>query len=253
MDYTLLLKDLSRFDTENIRPILQTLLSRHVDGIVWAVPQVGDNHCWVDTVLSEIPIPIVFLTMEKRRDLSIVHYDNFLGGKMATEHLLGQGYRRIGHISGPMDWWESRQRKAGWKAALAQFGIEAQEAHWAEGNWSSSSGDTAFHQLMEMYPDMDAVFVANDQMALSVLQISCREGLAVPAQLGVVGFDGLAETPYYWPPLTTVVQDQHLLGCTAVEEIVRAIEKTREHDLSANSRTIVLTPELVVRQSSVRM
>ena len=120
MDYTLLLKELPRFDTENIQPILQTLLSRHVDGIVWAVPQVGDNHCWVDTVLSEIPIPIVFLTMEKRPDLSIVHYDNFLGGKMATEHLLQQGYRRIGHISGPMDWWESRQRKAGWKAALAQ-------------------------------------------------------------------------------------------------------------------------------------
>jgi DNA-binding LacI/PurR family transcriptional regulator len=253
MDYTLLLKDLSRFDTENIQPILQTLLSRHVDGIVWAVPQVGDNHCWVDTVLSEIPIPVVFLTMEKRLNLSIVHYDNFLGGKMATEHLLLQGYRRIGHISGPMDWWESRQRKAGWKAALAQVGIEVQDAHWAEGNWSSSSGDNAFRQLLAQYPGMDAVFVANDQMALSVLQISCQEGIAVPGQLGVVGFDGLAETPYYWPPLTTVVQDQHLLGCTAVEEIVRAIEKARGHDLAANSRTIVLTPELVVRQSSVRM
>jgi DNA-binding LacI/PurR family transcriptional regulator len=100
---------------------------------------------------------------------------------------------------------------------------------------------------------MDAVFVANDQMALSVLQISSRQGVAVPAQLGVVGFDGLAETPYYWPPLTTVIQDQHLLGCTAVEEIVRAIEITREHDLVVNSRTIVLTPELVIRQSSVRM
>jgi DNA-binding LacI/PurR family transcriptional regulator len=152
-----------------------------------------------------------------------------------------------------MDWWESRQRKAGWQSALAQFGIEAQECHWAEGNWSSSSGDTAFHQLLAQYPDMDAVFVANDQMALSVLQISCREGVDVPGRLGVVGFDGLAETPYYWPPLTTVVQDQHLLGCTAVEEIVRAIEKTRDHDLTASSRTIVLTPELVVRQSSIRI
>jgi DNA-binding LacI/PurR family transcriptional regulator len=252
MDYTLLLKELSRFDTDNIQPILQTLLSRHVDGIVWAVPQVGDNHCWVDTELQDLPIPIVFLTMEKRHNLSIVHYDNFLGGKMATEHLLGQGYRRIGHISGPMDWWESRQRKVGWKAALAQFGIEAQEAHCAEGNWSSSSGDTAFHQLLAQYPDMDAVFVANDQMALSVLQISSRAGVEIPTRLGVVGFDGLAETPYYWPPPTTVIQDQHLLGCTAVEEIVRAIEKTRQDDLPLGSRTIVLTPELIVRQSSLR-
>ena len=253
MDYTLLLKNLDRFDSDNVQPILQTLLSHHVDGIVWAVPQVGDNHCWVDTVLSEIPVPIVFLTMEKHPNLSIVHYDNYLGGKIATEHLLGQGYRRIGHISGPMDWWESRQRKAGWQSVLAQHGIEAQEAHWAEGNWSSSSGDAAFHQLLEQYPEMEAVFVANDQMALSVLQISCREGIAVPSQLGVVGFDGLTETPYYWPPLTTVIQDQHLLGCTAVEETVRAIEKTRDHDLPVGSRTIVLTPELVVRQSSLRI
>jgi LacI family transcriptional regulator len=253
MGYTLLLKDLTRFDTGDIQPILQNLLSRHVDGIVWAVPQVGDNHSWVNLTVPEIPIPIVFLTMEKHPDLSIVHYDNFLGGKMASEHLLQQGYRRIGHISGPMDWWESRQRKAGWQFALAQFGIEPQEAHCAEGNWSSSSGDTAIHQLLAQYPDMDAVFVANDQMALSVLQTSCREGIGVPTQLGVVGFDGLPETPYYWPPLTTIVQDQHLLGCTAVEEIIRAIEKARDNDVPASSRTIVLTPELVVRKSSARL
>ena len=252
MGYTLLLKELSRFDTEDIEPILQTLLSRHVDGIIWAVPEVGDNHCWVDTALGNITVPIVFLTMEERPDLSIVHYDNFLGGKMATEHLLGQGYRRIGHISGPMDWWESRQRKAGWQAALAESGIELMEAHCTEGNWSSSSGDIAFRQLRAQYPDMDAVFVANDQMALSVLQASCREGVSVPSQLGVVGFDGLAETPYYWPPLTTVIQDQQLLGCTVVEELVRSIELTRDESAPATPRTIVLPLELAVRRSSVR-
>lgn len=252
MNYTLLLKELSRFDAENTGPILQTLLSRHVDGIVWAVPEVGDNLGRVDTALTEIPVPIVFLTIEKRSHLSIVHYDNFLGGKLATEHLLQQGYRRIGHISGPLDWWESRQRKAGWQAALGDFGIEVQEAHCTEGNWSSSSGDSAFRQLRAQYPEMDAVFVANDQMALSVLQTACRSGIDIPAQLGVVGFDGLAETPYYWPPLTTVSQDQHLLGCTAVEEIVRFIEAVHSQEEPASPRTIVLTPELVVRNSSVR-
>lgn len=65
--------------------------------------------------------------MEKRANLSIVNYDNMLGGKMATEHLLQQGYRRIGHISGPLDWWESRQRKIGWQAAMAEFGITPKE------------------------------------------------------------------------------------------------------------------------------
>ena len=252
MGYTLLLKELVRFDMEDIRPILQNLLSRHVDGILWAVPQVGDNHSWVDSILAQIPIPIVFLTMERHPHLTIVHYDNFLGGKIATEHLLQQGYRRIGHICGPMDWWESRQRKAGWQAALRNFGLEPADAHCTEGNWSSTSGESAFRNLYSQYKDMDAVFVANDQMALSVVQAACREGISIPSQLGVVGFDGLPETPYYWPPLTTVVQDQHLLGCKVVEEIVHTIEMARSEGVTAEPRIIVLNPELLVRKSSMR-
>jgi LacI family transcriptional regulator len=250
MGYSLLLKELPRFDTENIKPLLQNLLAHHVDGIIWAVPQVGDNRGWVDSELSELSIPIVFLTQQNHPGLSIISFDNYLAGKMATEHLLGQGYRRIGHISGPMDWWESRQRKAGWKSALISAGIEAREEHCTEGNWSSSSGEVAFKQLLSQYPNMDAVFVANDQMALSVVQVSCQGDIAIPQQLGVVGVDGLPETPYYPTPLSTIVLDQYLLGCTAVEEIVLAIEKSREHSYHENQRTIILSPELLVRESS---
>jgi LacI family transcriptional regulator len=252
MSYTLLLQEFPRFDTENIEPLLQILLARHVDGIVWAVPQVGDNHRWVDAILEKVPVPIVFLTMEYHPELTIVSYDNYLGGKMATEHLLEQGYRCIGHISGPLDWWESRQRKAGWQAALVAAGIEPLETHCAEGNWSSASGETAFRQLLLQYPDMDAVFAGNDQMALSVLQIACRTGISVPTQLGVVGFDGLAESPFYWPPLTTIVQDQYLLGCTAVEKVVQSIEKVRNEGIAVAPKSVVLKPELSVRESSVR-
>jgi DNA-binding LacI/PurR family transcriptional regulator len=184
--------------------------------------------------------------------LSIVSIDNYLGARIATEHLLQQGYRCIGHISGPLDWWESRQRKAGWQAALAQVGIEALEGHCTEGNWSPSSGETAFRQLLAQYPDMDAVFVGNDQMALSALQVSIRNEICIPTQLGIVGFDGLPETAYFSPPLTTVYQDQHQLGCTVVEEIVHSIEKARRGETSNRPSTIILEPELVVRESSVR-
>jgi LacI family transcriptional regulator len=251
LGYALLLKELPRFDTDNVEPILQTLLSRQVDGIVWAVPEVGDNRCWMDTGLGEVNVPVVFLTMESNYpDLSIVSIDNYLGAKMATEHLLQQGYRHIGHISGPLDWWESRRRQAGWQAALAEAGIEALESHCVEGNWSASSGETAFWQLVSQYPDMDAVFVGNDQMALSVLQVSSRDGISIPSQLGVVGFDGWAETAYYSPPLTTVYQDQHHLGCTVVEEIVRSVEKVQRGETLDRPSTIILKPELIVRESS---
>lgn len=250
--YTLLLKELSEFNTLDSEPIILDLLSRHVDGIVWAVPEVGDNHRWVDQSPDGFPVPIVFIATENRPELFIVNYDNFLGGRMATEHLIKQGYQHIGHITGPLDWWESRQRKAGWQSALLEAGLQASEECSAEGNWSSASGESAFNQLLSRYPDMDAVFVGNDQMALSVLQVACRTGISVPQRLGVVGFDGLAESSYYWPPLTTVIQDQLLLGSTVVEELVHWIEKARTSGEPPRPRTIVLKPELAVRESSVR-
>ncbi|MFH1184540.1 MAG: LacI family DNA-binding transcriptional regulator [Chloroflexota bacterium] len=248
--YTLLLKELPLPGTDSATPLIRALLSRHVDGIIWAVPEVGDNHRWIDTAPSEIPAPVIFLATKERPNLSIVNYDNFLGGRLATEHLLEQGYQHIGHITGPLDWWESRERKAGWQAALRAAGMRPLEKHAAEGNWSSASGESAFRQLLDQYPEMDAVFVGNDQMALSVLHVASRRQISVPAQLGVVGFDGLAETPYYSPSLTTVVQDQVLLGSTVVEELVHVIDKARGSDTLPKARTIVLAPELVVRESS---
>jgi DNA-binding LacI/PurR family transcriptional regulator len=98
---------------------------------------------------------------------------------------------------------------------------------------------------------MDAVFVGNDQMALSVLQTACRQGIEVPRDLAVVGFDGLSDTAHYWPPLTTVHQDLRSLGCTAVRELVQAIEATSQTQAGLRPGSISLRPELIVRESSI--
>jgi len=250
LGYALLLKELPRFDSNHVQPLLQTLMARPVDGIIWAVPEVGDNRVWVGGGRATLPIPIVFLTMESHPGLSIVNYDNFQGAKQATEHLLRQGYRNIGHISGPLDWWESRQRKAGWQQALIEAGIPVQDVHSVEGDWSSPSGNTALRHLWNQYPGLDAVFVANDQMALGVIKLMSewRE----TARLGVVGFDGLVETAHYWPALTTVFQDRHLLGCTAVEQVVSAIAHLHDQGSLPAPQTVMLQPELIVRKSSMQ-
>jgi DNA-binding LacI/PurR family transcriptional regulator len=150
-----------------------------------------------------------------------------------------------------MDWWEARQRKQGWMTALEEHGFQISTRFSVEGNWSSSSGEKAFQELARSYPEMDAVFVANDQMALSVLQAACRQGFIVPEQLGVVGFDGIAESAYFWPPLTTVNQDQAALGKTAVQELVRIVEQSRQEDYEPVIKTLLLEPSLIVRDSSI--
>jgi LacI family transcriptional regulator len=250
LKYALLLEEIPRFDSEEIEPLLQNLLARHVDGIVWAIPEVGDNRSWVGGILNGGRVPVVFLTMQPRLGITTVSVDNYSGGVMATQHLLDQGCRRIGHISGPQDWWEARQRKQAWQDTLMKAGILVSDDHCTEGNWSSASGETAFKQLLEAYPEMDAVFAGNDQMALSVLQVAHRRALRVPQDLAVSGFDNMAESGYFWPALTTVNHNQQELGRRAVQEIVKQIEANHRGE-NLEPQNITLAPELIVRESSL--
>jgi len=250
--YSLLLMELPSFESNHVLPILQGFISRHVDGIIWAVPEVGENREWLKQPPLDLEIPIVFLSMQPRENLPIVSIDNYLGGRMVMDHLFDQGYRHIGHISGPLDWWEARQRMAAWKDTLNEKGITIQENHWVEGNWSASSGARAIQVLFEKYPEMDAVFAANDQMAISVLQAACEKNLRIPEELGIIGFDNLEESPYFCPSLSTVQVDQQNMGKAAVEKTVRIIEAGWKNEEVIESLSVVFKPTLVIRQSSSR-
>jgi len=250
--YSLLLKELPDFAENNIVPIFQMLLAHQVDGMIWAVPEVGDNRNWVNRLPLNLDIPIVYLTMPSRENTYIVSINNYLGGRMAMTHLIDQGYKHIAHISGPLDWWEARERMAAWKDILKETGREVQDNHWARGNWSSESGVQAFEKLNEQYPEMDAIFVGNDQMAMGVLQLACQRGLRIPDKLGVVGFDNITESAYFWPPLTTIQQDQIKMGKIAVEEVIKVIEANWQGLEPIEPKSIMLTPALIVRQSSLR-
>jgi LacI family transcriptional regulator len=250
--YALLLKELPRFDAENVMPIFQALLSHHVDGIIWAVAEVGENRNWVDKESFELKVPIVHLAMEPKQNISTVSIDNYQGGRMATSHLLEQGYRHIGHISGPMDWWEARQRTQAWKASLGEYGLQVREEHCVEGNWSATSGAQGLERLFEQYPEMDSIFVGNDQMALGVIQTACQKGLRIPEDLGIIGFDNIPESAFFCPPLTTIEQDQYALGKVAVEESIKMIKSGWRGLEPFEPKSIMLTPTLVVRRSSLR-
>lgn len=251
LGYSLLLHELPSFDSDEAEPILQAILARQVDGIIWAVPEIGNNRQWLFDWLPGLSVPVVFLTMEARPGLSTVAVDNYLGGRLATEHLVAQGYRRVGHIAGPLSWWEARRRKAGWQDALRDAGLPAADNMCAEGNWSSSSGERAAHLLFAKQPALDAVFVANDQMALGLLHVAAHRGLSVPGGLAVVGFDGIPEAAYFSPPLTTVHHDLYQLGCLAVEQVVNSIQLSVDSDNDTHEPThLWIHPHLVVRQSS---
>ena len=195
---------------------------------------------------------MVYITMKSRGKVCVVSIDNYLGGQLAMTHLLEQGYRHIGHISGPLDWWEARERKAAWSDCLKGADLQPEEDFWAEGNWSSKSGVQAIEKLFKQYPEMDAIFAANDQMALGVMQYACRNDIRIPEDLGVVGFDDLPESEFFWPSLSTVQQDQYNVGEVAVEEAIKIIESGWDEHEPVRPKTIMLAPTLVIRQSSLK-
>ncbi|MBI5953756.1 MAG: LacI family DNA-binding transcriptional regulator [Chloroflexi bacterium] len=249
LGYMLLMKELDNFDTNKIDDVITSLLARQVDGIIWVAPEIGDNHAWVDARMDKIPVPVIFIAMHSRTGVSSVATDNYQGGVMAMRHLLEGGRKKIGHISGPLNWWEAEERKRAWRETLSAAGLEAPDCHCVEGNWSSASGEQAFLQLLDAFPDMDAVFVANDQMALSVLREASRRGISIPSQLAVVGFDNLPEAAYFYPSLTTISQDLQLLGEQAVQSVVEMIQ-ARHQGQSVTAQSKFIQPTLVVRESS---
>jgi LacI family transcriptional regulator len=251
--YALLLEELPRYDTDDTTPIFEALSSRHVDGIIWAVPEVGTNRSWIEKVRIQPEMPIVYLAMEPRQNVSVVSVNNYLGARLAMGHLLAQGFKRIAHVAGPLDWWEARRRMAAWRDALTEAGLESGDRCWAEGNWSPASGAEAAQKLFERYPEMDAVFAANDQMGLSVLHTAAERGRKVPEDLGVVGFDNIPESAFFCPALTSVQQDQYNVGKVAVEEITRIIESRWQGLEPIEPKSIMLSPTLVVRRSSHRL
>jgi LacI family transcriptional regulator len=231
--------------------ILHDLISYHVDGIIWAVSEIGANRGWVEGELCRSTVPVVFLDMRPCPNLPVVNIENRVGGYLATNHLFEQGRRKIGLITGPLDWWSAQERRAGWCDVLREAGLTAEESLVVEGTWSASSGERGFRRLLEQCPGVDAVFACNDQMALGVLKAARELGRRVPEDLAVVGFDDVPEAPFFCPSLTTVRQDLNGLGRSAVRELGRIIDARQQDQPEIELRTISLQPELIVRGSSV--
>jgi len=252
LGYMLLMKELDNFDINSIDDVIDSLLARQVDGIIWVAPEIGDNHSWLDERLEKIPVPVLFLAMQPRDGISSIATDNYQGGVLAVQHLLDCGRKKIGHISGPMSWWEADERKRGWRETLTKAGLDAPESHCTEGNWSSASGELAFIQLLESFPDLDAVFVANDQMSLGVLGEAHRQNIKIPEQLAVIGFDNLPESAYFYPSLTTISQDLQMLGERSVQYVVEMIQ-ARQGNQSVIAQSRFIQPTLIVRESTKRV
>jgi LacI family transcriptional regulator len=241
--YGLLLKEIDSAERVDIAPVMEFMVAHRVEGIIFAVPQIGANIATVRDQLPGASPPMVFLKSEASPAFSTIGIDNFGGAQLATRHLLSLGRRHIAHVAGPGPWREARDRRDGWHAAVEAAGLEPGPV--TVGTWSAESGVTAFDAILERAPATDAIFVANDQMALGVLRAAHARGIRVPDDVAVVGFDGLEEGAQFTPSLTTIVQPLRELGELGVRELLASTETN-----GSGVRNRVLATELVIRESA---
>jgi LacI family transcriptional regulator len=240
-------------ETKEIGSIVNSLLSRQVEGIIWAVPEIGDNRSWFRENLPQLGIPVVFLSTKPRENLNVVEIDNRHGAYIATQHLLERGYQKIGHIAGPLTWWAASERRRGWQDALGEAGVPFGDDQVVEGNWSAESGERGLQELLAKFPDVEAVFACNDQMALGLMRAARSLGKRIPQDLAVVGFDDIPESAFYYPPLTTIRQSLYELGHVAVQTFMKLRTGDHRDESILAAQTVMLQPQLVLRKSTERI
>ncbi|MDO8143062.1 LacI family DNA-binding transcriptional regulator [Isoptericola sp. 178] len=239
---------LRSYDTASINQVLEHFMAQGVDGIVVIAPHDAVAAA-VESFRSPVPVVLVAALEPSSADASgpstlSVAVDQRAGARLATELLLDLGHADVVHVAGPQDWFDARERLAGWREALDAHGVRP--ARPRECSWSAGDGYAAGRDLAEAVAAGEgptAVFAGNDQLALGVLRAVWERGLRVPEDVSVVGFDDVAGAAYFVPPLTTVRQPFGEVGAHAVAMVLGSLAG----DTVATRR---IAPELVVRSST---
>ena len=223
---------------------VRILMEKRVDGVILN-STAADGDCQLD-VLERRGVPRVLLDREvgARPTAPGVFTDNRGGAARAAGYLLDGGARRLVFISGPAELSICKQRRAGLEDAFRARRQDPAAVLHATGDLSLESGERAVETLLggRRRPPFDAIFAANDRMAIGALRALKRRGVRVPEDVEIVGFDDIELARLVEPPLTTVAQPAFELGRRSAELLLRLIAGERPR-----RRTVVLEPTFVVR------
>jgi LacI family transcriptional regulator len=235
-----LLVSSSHGDADEAAAALRAMNGR-VDGVLVMSPYL-DAHALDEALPSMLPAVLLNTPEDAGRAPAFV-IDDFGGAKAMVEHLRALGYQRIAHITGPDGNYESAERLRGFQAALGR--TLAANAVVLAGNFTEESGHLAGQQLAATEPRPDAIFAANDMMAIGCLFALREAGLRVPGDIALAGFDDIPIARYVSPRLTTVRAQTTELGRQALDALAHAIDEPGDGKFARHT----LGTQLVVRES----
>ena len=232
-------------DPEKESMYINVLAEKQVDGICLVAASTETIEKHLDAAPS-LQIPMVLIDREYPKTIvDTVVVENTDGAVKAVEHLLSLGHRRIGCITGMPDLLNSQKRNDGYRQAIQDAGLAVDESLVIEGDFRYEGGYEATKKLLALANPPTAVFACNDLMAIGAISAVVSEGLSVPEDISIVGFDDIHLAVFANPSLTTVVQPKHEMGVTAAEILLKRLK-----DSNLKPNRYQLKTYLLVRDST---
>ena len=227
------------------RNIIETLLefmgSGRVDGVILMVPQL---HTEAAELIQQSQRPVILLNVcSDLKDVISFNIDDYQGAFAITEHLIKHNYQKIATISGPSENCDAEERLRGYQEALIQLGLSLDKNLIISGDFTARSGYDGFKRLINQTPKPDAIFAANDMMAVGIFESARESGIKIPDDIAVVGFDDIYMSRFLQPRLTTVHVPIQELGSKAIQYLFKMLSGEVDSKLPYSE---VLSTSLVI-------
>lgn len=247
LDYNLILGQSNESYEEELK-IIDTFASIRVDGILIASASQSKNSEHLKKVIR-MQIPLVLFDRDYEDiDADKVFVNEYSGAFQAVDYLVKSGCKRIAHIAGASNISTSKHRKQGYLDALEKNDLPIlQELMIESEGFNPEDGANAMKQLLKKEKLPDAVFAFSDSIAIGAMYVILENGIKLPQQISVVGFDDILYSAYFRPSLTTIMQPAYEMGILSTRILLKRINE-RKDDFKARVET--LFPELVIRESS---
>lgn len=230
-------------DEQRMNRNLETLMQKRVDGLLLLCTE---THQPSREIMQRYPtVPTVMMDWAPfDGDSDLIQDNSLLGGDIATQHLIDNGFTRIACITGPLDKTPARLRLEGYRTAMQRAGLTIPAGYEITGNFEFGGGFDAMQTLLMHKERPQAVFAGNDAMAVGAYQALYQAGLQIPRDIAVVGYDDIELARYMTPPLTTIHQPKDELGELAIDVLIHRMAKPE-----MQQQRLQLTPVLMARGS----
>lgn len=237
LDLLLIVTD-GHHEPELQKKAIKALLKRRCDAFIISLEDYThhDIQGWKKFKAPIIVIGPYYLEVIKDQ---LVYHDNVLGAKLAVEHLIAKGHRRIAHIAGPTTQHTSLERLQGYRLALEEAGIQYDSRIVLEGRYSEKSGRQAMHELLDAGLTFTALFAANDLTAAGAMGALRKRGFDIPKDVSIVGYDNITLARCLYPPLTTVRSPLVEKGQAAAQLALKALGYYKEEVIHRFEPTLI--------------